>query len=131
MQKSYSCYYYPPFFSSKRYSLQWTNGDESLQAIHRYFNGDNLEDMLSRIKEMIRLLPPFMGQIIKFGCLVGLRPSEVVESVRLINNDNNIAGWVGTAVSILQPRTPMLRTLSLPRDISETNKEGLHFFCNA
>jgi intergrase/recombinase len=30
-----------------------------------------------------------MGQIIKFACLVGLRPAEVVESVRLLNNNNN------------------------------------------
>jgi intergrase/recombinase len=40
--------------------------------------------MLQRIKEMIRLLPLFMAQIIKFGCLVGLRASEVLESVRLL-----------------------------------------------
>jgi intergrase/recombinase len=35
---------------------------------------------------MIAVLPPFMGQIVKFGCLVGLRASETIESVRLLNS---------------------------------------------
>ena len=42
--------------------------------------------MLERIKEMVRLLPGFMSRIIKFAVLVGLRPSEVVDSVKLIND---------------------------------------------
>ena len=34
-----------------------------------------------------RLLPSFMVQIVRLGCLAGLRPIEiVVESVRLIND---------------------------------------------
>ena len=43
--------------------------------------------MLQRIREMIAKTPTQMGQIIKFGCLTGLRPSEVVESVRLLNSE--------------------------------------------
>ena len=31
-----------------------------------------------------------MARIVKFACLIGLRPSEVVESVRLINNKREI-----------------------------------------
>jgi hypothetical protein len=31
-----------------------------------------------------------MGQIVKFGCLVGLRPAEIVESVRLINDKEGV-----------------------------------------
>jgi hypothetical protein len=30
--------------------------------------------------------PASIGNIIKFACLIGLRPAEVVESVRLIND---------------------------------------------
>jgi intergrase/recombinase len=74
----------------KRYSLHWTNGDESLQSLQRFFNpGLTLDVMLQRIREMIRLLPPMMAQIVRFGCLVGLRPSEVVESIKLINKEDN------------------------------------------
>jgi hypothetical protein len=70
----------------QRYNLKWSKGD-SIQHFHRFFNEElSFEVMLQRIKEMMRLLhPPFMGKIIKFGCMVGLRPSECVESVRLIN----------------------------------------------
>jgi intergrase/recombinase len=45
-----------------------------------------MDSMLERIKEMVRLLPGFMSRIIKFAVLIGLRPSEVVESVKLIND---------------------------------------------
>jgi hypothetical protein len=41
--------------------------------------------MLERIRKMIAVLPAFMGKIVKFACLVGLRASEVLESVRLLN----------------------------------------------
>jgi hypothetical protein len=36
---------------------------------------------------MISKIPEYMGRIIKFGCLVGLRNAEIIiESVRLIND---------------------------------------------
>jgi hypothetical protein len=41
--------------------------------------------MLQRIREMIEKTPVWCGKIIRFACMVGLRPCEVVESVRLIN----------------------------------------------
>ncbi len=70
----------------QNYNLRWTTGADAFQVLQRFFNTAlSLDVMIQKIKEMIRLLPPFMGKIIKFGCLVGLRPSECVESVRLIN----------------------------------------------
>jgi intergrase/recombinase len=75
----------------KRYSLHWTNGDESLQSLQRFFNLDlTVDTMLQRIKEMVDKLPTtFMGKIVKFACLVGLRSSEVVESIRLLNSEGD------------------------------------------
>jgi hypothetical protein len=70
----------------KRYNLKWTTGEESLQALHRYFDDSlSFDVMLQKVKEMIRLLGGFMGQIVKFAVLTGLRPSEAVESVRLLS----------------------------------------------
>ena len=70
----------------KRYSLKWTDGNESLKSLERFFNPDlSFDSMLARIREMIRVLPEHMGNIIKFNCLTGLRPSEAIESVRLLN----------------------------------------------
>jgi Archaeal phage integrase len=79
---------YPVFLEIRqRYALKWTSGNNSLQSLQRFFNPRlNLDVILQRIKEMIRLLPRSMARIIKFACLIGLHPSEVVESVRLINN---------------------------------------------
>jgi len=72
----------------QRYNLKWSKGD-SLQYFARFFDGELTFDvMLQRIREMMRLLPPFMSRIIKFACLVGLRASEVVESVRLLNEQD-------------------------------------------
>jgi hypothetical protein len=72
----------------KRHNLKWTAGNESLLAMQRFFNTElSLDVMFSGIKDMVDKLPTTqMSQIIKFGTLVGLRPSEVVESVRLLNN---------------------------------------------
>jgi hypothetical protein len=67
------------------YSLKWTNGDESLQSLQRFFNPNlTLDSMLQRIKEMMRVLPATMAAVIRFAVLTGLRPSEACESVRLI-----------------------------------------------
>ena len=70
----------------KQYNLKWTTGDESIASLERFFNPNlTLESMLSRVKEMIRVLPATMAAIIRFAVLTGLRPSESCESVRLIN----------------------------------------------
>ena len=71
----------------KQYLLKWTSGNESLETMHRFFNPDlTLDGMLQRIKEMIVNTPTPIAEIVKFGCCVGLRSAEIVESVRLIND---------------------------------------------
>jgi hypothetical protein len=55
----------------QRYSLHWTNGDESFHALQRFFNTElSLDVMLSRIKDMAQKLPPLMGQIVCFAHLL-------------------------------------------------------------
>jgi intergrase/recombinase len=71
-----------------RYNLKWSK-TESLQHFYRFFNDDlSFETMLQAIKQMIAKTPTWTGLIIKFGCCVGLRPAEVVESVKLLNVKN-------------------------------------------
>ena len=70
----------------KRYSLHWTNGDESLQAMQRFFDeGLSFDTMLQQIKNLIDKTPVWVGKIFRFAILTGLRSSEVLESVRLLN----------------------------------------------
>ncbi len=55
----------------KRYSLHWTDGNESLQALQRFFNPEStLEIMLQRIKEMIACTPYPNGQYYQV-CMFG------------------------------------------------------------
>jgi hypothetical protein len=69
----------------RQYSLHWTDGNESLQALQRFFNTNlTLDSMLSKVKEMMRALPPAMAGVIRHAVLTGLRPSEACESVRLL-----------------------------------------------
>jgi intergrase/recombinase len=76
----------------KRYNMKWTTGNESLQALHRFFDDSlSLDVMMAKVKEMIRLLGGFMGQIVKFAVLTGLRPGEVIESVKLLAGNNKFA----------------------------------------
>ena len=42
--------------------------------------------MLSKVKQMMQILPPFMAQIVQFGVIVGLRSTEILQSVELIND---------------------------------------------
>ena len=69
----------------KRYSLKWTTGDESLAAMQRFFDPNlTLDSMLQWVKEALRVLPEHMAAVIRHAVLTGLRPSEAVESVRLL-----------------------------------------------
>jgi hypothetical protein len=77
----------------QRYNLKWSRGDPMIH-FERFFNeGLTLDIMLQRIKEMVRLLPTPIPQIIKFGCLVGLRASETLECVKLINDKEAFAKY--------------------------------------
>jgi hypothetical protein len=69
------------------YNLKWSKGG-SLQYFERFFHNKELsfEAMLSKVKQMMKILPPYMSQIVKFGVLTGLRSSEILQSVELINS---------------------------------------------
>jgi intergrase/recombinase len=71
----------------KAYNLKWTTGSESIDALQRFFDSSlTLDSMVSRVKEMIRVLPPAMAGVVRFAYITGLRPAESCEAVRLINS---------------------------------------------
>jgi hypothetical protein len=73
----------------KRYSLKWSNGNESLATLQRFFNEErSLDHIIQTVKEMMRVLPRQMALVIRHALLRGLRPSEACESVRLLNVQN-------------------------------------------
>jgi hypothetical protein len=75
----------------QRYNLKWLRVDSTIH-LQRFFNeGLTLDVMTQRIRQMIRLPPERMAKIIKYACLVGLHASEVLESVKVINNGDKEA----------------------------------------
>jgi hypothetical protein len=55
--------------------------------MQRFFNPElSIEKLLEKIREMIRVLLAPMGTVLRHACLTGLRPTEAVESARLIIN---------------------------------------------
>jgi hypothetical protein len=71
----------------QRYSLKWSSSYNSMQSLQRFFNPNLTFDvMLSKVKEMMQVLPADMALVIRHAVMTGLRPAEAVESARLIND---------------------------------------------
>jgi hypothetical protein len=87
----------------QRYSLKWAREGNSIQAFNRFFNPElTFDTMVQTVKRMIEKLPHLMGQIVKFAVLVGLRPAEVVEAVRLINDNQTFPKYYDPEQMTLQ-----------------------------
>jgi intergrase/recombinase len=96
----------------------------------RKFFSDELtfDVMLQRIKEMIAKTPTWIGQIIKFACIIGLRPSEVLESVRLINNISRNTRINPSSSYYYNPQRQALEHFRFPEIfIRQTKKAYLSF----
>jgi hypothetical protein len=76
----------------KRYRLSWSTGTEKLDAFARFFNQDRtLDTMIQWLREALSVLSTKHASLLFFSTLTGLRGSEAVESIRLLN-----AGDTGT-----------------------------------
>jgi len=62
--------------------------------MERFFNPDlSLEAMIAKVKEMIAILPKTTALVVKHALWTGLRPSEAVESVKLIQNSETFTQY--------------------------------------
>ena len=70
----------------QRYGLQWSTGTEKIDAFTRFFDDSkDLDTMLQWLRKALRVLPTNYANFYLFCTLTGLRASECVEAVRLIN----------------------------------------------
>jgi hypothetical protein len=54
--------------------------------MERFFSPQlDLDQMIVKVKEMMRILSHAVAEMVRYGCLTGLRSAEACESVRLIN----------------------------------------------
>ena len=70
----------------QQHGLQWSTGTEKIDAFTRFFDDSrSLDTMLQWLKEALRALPSQHANLLLFCTLTGMRGSECIESVRLIN----------------------------------------------
>src|SRR3712207_72814 len=70
----------------QQYQLSWSTGTEKIDAFTRFFDdGKSLDVMIQWLKEAIQVLPSQHANLLLFCTLTGMRGSECVEAVRLLN----------------------------------------------
>jgi hypothetical protein len=113
----------------QQHGLQWSAGTEKIDAFTRFFNEDRtLDTMLQWLREAMQVLPRHYANFHLFCTLTGLRASECVEAVRLINTFlNSGTNYYNSEQKILQhyrfPEIFIRRTKAVY--ISIVNKEIL------
>jgi hypothetical protein len=106
----------------RRYNLKWEKADPMKHFEKLLFNPElSLDVMLQRIRQMIQLLPTSIAQIIKFGVLVGLRSSEIIESARLINDKEAFPKYYDAS-------TMTLSHFKFPKQFIRTTKKAFLSF---
>ena len=102
----------------KRYGLQWSTGTEKIDAFTRFFDDSrSLDNMLHWLREAIRVLPTQYSRFLLFCTLTGLRGSEAIESVRLINCllvDKSVTGNNLVNVEYYNPEQKILQHYRFP-----------------
>jgi len=72
-----------------KYQLKWGNSEEdNLKYFTNYLQGHgNFDAMMSWLKDALKKLPTQTGNILVYNTLTGLRPTEAILSIRLIQTD--------------------------------------------
>ena len=87
----------------QQYGLQWSTGTEKIDAFTRFFDDTrDLDTMLQWLKEAIAMLPTDYANFFLFCTLTGMRASECVEAVRLINDSQTCLTYYNPQQQILQ-----------------------------
>jgi hypothetical protein len=109
----------------KQHNLKWSTGDESLRALERFFNPEmSLDHIVDRVKQMMRVLPPVMSNIVKYAVLTGLRPSEAIESVKLLNSLPVNDCSSNTCINYYDPDQQTLRHYLFPDTFLRATKKA-------
>jgi len=70
----------------QKHGLQWSTGTEKIDAFTRFFDqSKNLDTMIDWLRQAMQALPRDYSNFLLFCTLTGMRGSEAVESVRLLN----------------------------------------------
>jgi intergrase/recombinase len=70
----------------EKYQLKWTGTDNLSQFHHMFDEDENINTMMTWLKDAYRLVPKQYGNILLFNTLTGLRPIEVFHSLHFIGS---------------------------------------------
>ena len=72
------------------YNLKWSTGTEKLDAFERFFDDNKtLDAMLQWLRQVVQQMPKPYSNFFAFCTLTGLRASECVSCIRLINEPDS------------------------------------------
>ena len=87
----------------QRYQLSWSTGTEKIDAFTRFFDSSkDLDTMIGWLREAIQVLPPRYANFHLFCTLTGLRASECLEAVKLLNNFSAAEKYYNPEQQVLQ-----------------------------
>ena len=71
----------------ERYQLKWSNED-AVQVFQNITNADHdFSSMVKWLKDALTKLPQSYGNILLFNVLTGLRPEEIIQSIKILHNN--------------------------------------------
>lgn len=71
----------------KRHNIKWSTGNSSFVVFDKIVNHTNYSVMMDWIRQVIKILSQSHSNLIIFNILIGLRPSESIKSVHLLQQD--------------------------------------------
>jgi len=71
----------------KRNNIKWSTGNSSFVVFDKIVNHTNYSVMMDWIRQVIKILSQSHSNVIIFNILIGLRPSESIKSVHLLQQD--------------------------------------------
>jgi intergrase/recombinase len=87
----------------QKYNLKWSTGNESLDSLERVFDeSKTLDTMIGWVRRTHQELPSKYRDIFLFNTLTGLRPTECLESIRLIKNPEYLKTYHNTDRQVLE-----------------------------
>ena len=96
----------------QRYGMQWSTDTEKLDAFTRFFDDSkDLDTMIRWLNEAMQVLPTNYANFFLFCTLTGMRASECIEAVRLLNGHHQMTDYYNleqNSVSVKEAPPPKI-----------------------
>jgi hypothetical protein len=95
----------------KRHGVNWASPNASMVAFEKITSDtENIDSMLDWLQKALRALPTEYRDVLRFNTLTGLRPTEALQSLKLIKTDRENYLKDGMLQHYKYPKTFIRRT---------------------